>query len=67
MAKRVITVTYPDGTKKVLVSKESNGQSIKTIVNENTDRRPKPVTPKISISKERNGYRHGGKLKFKAC
>ena len=64
MAKRIITVTHPDGTKKIIVGKQSNSQPVSTRKAEE-DRRPKPVTPKISISKEKNGYKYGGKLKFK--
>ena len=69
MARRIVTVTHPDGTKKVLVGNAnnkpiaSNNNPIK--VREGIDRRPKPVTPKISISKEKNGYKYGGKIKFK--
>ena len=66
MARKVVTVTHPDGTKKVIVGQPSNNVPIKTRENEE-DRRPKPVTPKISISKEKNGYKYGGKLKYKTC
>ena len=70
MAKNIITVTYPDGTKKLVVGIPSNGKPIpsnnipvKTREVKSTDRRPKPGTPKISIDKERNGYKNGGKVK----
>lgn len=63
MARKVITVTHPDGTKKLIVGKPSNGTPVKT--REGIDRRPKPGTPKIGISYERNGYKRGGKVKFK--
>jgi hypothetical protein len=66
MARRIVTVTHPDGTKKVIVGQPSNSQPVSTRKAEE-DRRPKPGTPKISISKDRNGYKHGGKFKFKAC
>ena len=68
MARRIVTVTHPDGTKKVIVGNAndkpiaSNNNPIK--VREGNDRRPKPGTPKISISKERNGYKNGGKVKY---
>lgn len=71
MARKVIIVKHPDGTKKVIVGNannkpiDSNDNPIK--VREGIDRRPKPGTPKISISKERNGYKNGGKVKFKTC
>ena len=63
MQRKVITVTHPDGTKKVIVGQQSNGVPVKT--REIKDRRPKPGTPKIGISYERNGYKRGGKVKFK--
>ena len=73
MSKRVIKITYPDGTTKIKVGKESSYNSIsasskpiKTRTIGDDDKRPKPGTPKISISKERNGYNRGGKIKFKA-
>lgn len=65
MARKVVTIISPDGTKKVIVGKLSNGTSVKTREGEK-DRRPKPVTPKISITNEKNGYKYGGKVKFKA-
>lgn len=74
MPRKVITVTHPDGTKKVIVGKQSTSQpnfvntSKPVVIKESDeDRKPKPVTPKISISKERNGYKHGGKIKSKTC
>jgi hypothetical protein len=66
MGRKVVTVTHPDGTKKVIVGQPNSSQPVKTREPEE-DRRPKPGTPKISISKERNGYKHGGKFKFKTC
>ena len=77
MGRRVITVTHPDGTKKVIVGKESsyNGTTstskpIPSHVNEKEDdtkkNRPKPGTPKVGLTHERNGYKKGGKIKFKA-
>lgn len=72
MARKIVTITHPDGTKKVIVGKQSTSQptAVDTSKPVSTrkaeeDRRPKPGTPKISISKERNGYKHGGKFKFK--
>lgn len=65
MARKIVTVTHPDGTKKVIVSQSSNGTPVKTRESEK-DRRPKPGTPKISITNEKNGYKYGGKVKFKA-
>ena len=64
MARRIVTVTHPDGTKKVIVGPAGNTKPVLTR-EADKDRRPKPGTPKISISKERNGYKHGGKFKFK--
>ena len=74
MARKVVTITHPDGTKKVIVSKQSTSQPISSdtsqpvATRESEDKkRPKPGTPKISISKEKNGYKYGDKLKFKTC
>ena len=65
MGRRIITVTHPDGSKKVIVGKSSESEPVKTTVVKDEDKRPKPGTPKISVSKEKNGYKYGGKLKFK--
>lgn len=74
MAKRIITITHPDGTKKIVVSKESISKPIsvdtsKTVVTRKAkeDKRPKPETPFTGLTKERNAYKHGGKFKFKTC
>lgn len=66
MARRVVTVTHPDGTKKVIIGQPSNNIPVKTRESEE-DKRPKPGTPKIGISHERNGYKNGGKIKSKTC
>ena len=66
MPKKVITVTHPDGTKKVIIGKESNKIPVKTREPEK-DRRPKPETPAVGLTKQRNGYKHGGKVKLKTC
>ena len=72
MSRKVVTITHPDGTKKIIVGKQSTSQPIPVDTSKpistkkaEEDKRPKPGTPKISISKERNGYKHGGKFKFK--
>ena len=74
MSRKVVTVTHPNGAKKVIVGKQSTSQPIsvdtsKPIVTRELekDRRSKPVTPKISITNERNGYKYGGKIKHKTC
>ena len=65
MARKVVTITHPDGTKKVIVGKPTNSQPVITREAEK-DRRPKPGTPAVGLTKQRNGYKHGGKIKFKA-
>lgn len=65
MPRKVVTVTHPDGTKKVIVGQPSNKQPVKTREPE-PNRRPKPETPFTGLTKERNAYKHGGKFKFKA-
>ena len=64
MSKRIVKVTYPDGTKKVIVGQQSNSQPVLTR-EADKDRRPKPGTPAVGLTKQRNGYKHGGKIKFK--
>lgn len=69
MPKKIIKVVHSDGTKKVIVGTRKQQEDAvvsKDIkVSEPVDRRPKPGTPKISISDEKNGYKYGGKLKLK--
>ena len=74
MTKRIVTVTHPDGTKKVIVGKQSTSKPIKTNTSEpiktreieaEESRRAKPITPKAGITDEKYGYKYGGKLKFK--
>lgn len=73
MARRIVTITHPDGTKKVIVGKQSTSQPIlvdtsKPVLTRESDkdRRPKPGTPAVGLTKQRNGYKRGGKIKFKA-
>ena len=72
MTRKIVTVTHPDGTKKVIVGKQSTSQptSVDTSKPVSTrkseeDKRPKPETPFTGLTKERNAYKHGGKFKFK--
>ena len=65
MSKRIVKFTYPDGTKKVIVGQQSNSQPVLTR-EADKDRRPKPGTPAVGLTKQRNGYKRGGKIKFKA-
>ena len=64
MARRIVTVTHPDGTKKVIVGPSSNNKPVLTR-EADKDRRPKPGTPAVGLTKQRNGYKRGGKIKFK--
>ena len=72
MPRKVITVTHSDGTKKVIIGKQSTSQPT-TVDTSNPvstretekDRRPKPGTPAVGLTKQRNGYKHGGKFKLK--
>ena len=64
MARKVVTVTHPDGTKKIIVGKPTDSQPVVTKEAEK-DRRPKPGTPAVGLTKQRNGYKHGGKIKYK--
>ena len=64
MARKVVTVTHPDGTKKVIVGKPTDSKPVVTKEAEK-DRRPKPGTPAVGLTKQHNGYKHGGKIKYK--
>ena len=72
MARRIVTVTHPDGTKKVIVGKQSTSQPTPVDTSKpvstrkaEEDKRPKPGTPAVGLTKQRNGYKSGGKIKFK--
>ena len=64
MSKRIITITHPNGTKKVIVGQQTTSQPVITR-EADKDRRPKPGTPAVGLTKQRNGYKRGGKIKFK--
>lgn len=66
MARKIVTITRPDGTKKVIVGQSTESQPVSSRKAEE-DRRPKPETPAVGLTKQRNGYKHGGKIKLKTC
>ena len=69
MPTKITIVKNNDGSKKVIIgTKTTNSNNIKskTIADSKPiDRRPKPGTPKIGLTYERNGYKYGGKSKVK--
>ena len=69
MANKVTIIKNNNGSKKVIIgTRKTNEDAVKskTIkVSEPVDRRPKPGTPKIGLTNERNGYKYGGKKKCK--
>lgn len=69
MANKITIIKNNNGSKKVIIgTRKTNEDAVKskTIkVSEPVDRRPKPGTPKISLTNERNGYKYGGKKKCK--
>ena len=69
MANKVTIIKNNNGSKKVIIGTKttnSNNTKSKTITNSKPiDRRPKPGTPKIGLTNERNGYKYGGKKKCK--
>lgn len=72
MARKVVTIIHPDGTKKIIVGKQSTSQPTPVDTSKpvstrkaEEDKRPKPETPFTGLTKERNAYKHGGKFKFK--
>ena len=69
MTRRIVTVTHPDGTKKVIVSKQStsqstpsNGESVKTRQVDDSDKRAKPIIGKAGLTNTRTAYKKGGKI-----
>ena len=69
MPTKITVIKNNDGSKKVIIGTKtinSNNTKSKTIINSKPiDRRPKPGTPKIGLTYERNGYKYGGKSKVK--
>ena len=69
MATKITIIKNNNGSKKVIIgTRKTNEDAVKskTIkVSEPVDRRPKPGTPKIGLTNERNGYKYGGKKKCK--
>ena len=69
MVNKVTIIKHNNGSKKVIIgTRKDNSDAIKSRnikVSEPTDRRPKPGTPKIGLTDERNGYKYGGKKKCK--
>ena len=69
MARRIVTVTHPDGTKKVIVGKQStsqpipsNSESVKTRQGDDSDKRPKPIMSKAGLTSTKTAYKFGGKI-----
>ena len=61
MTRRIVTVTHPDGTKKVIVGQQSNSQVVLTREPEDK-RRPKPIIGKAGLTSSRTAYKKGGKI-----
>lgn len=69
MTKRIITITHPDGTKKIVVSKESifkpissNNIPKETSRNQEERRRAKPIMGKAGMTSTKTAYKFGGKI-----
>lgn len=69
MPNKIVITKTTDGTKKVIVGSRrtsDDANSSKIIkVSQPVDRRPKPGTPKIGLTNEKNGYKYGGQKKFR--
>ena len=61
MARKVVVITNPDGTKKVIVGKPTEGNIVKSRIGD--DKRPKPIMGKAGLTKTKTAYRKGGKIK----
>ena len=69
MPRKVITVTHPDGTKKVIVGKQStsqpipsNSEHVKIKQKDDSDKRAKPIMGKAGLTNTRTAYKKGGKI-----
>ena len=69
MSKKITITRSANGSKKIIIGTRKQQEDAivsKDIkVSEPIDRRPKPGTPKIGLTYERNGYKYGGKKKCK--
>lgn len=61
MPRKVVTVTHPDGTKKVIVGQSTESQPVSSRKAEE-DRRPKPIIGKAGLTSTRTAYKKGGKI-----
>lgn len=69
MPRKVVTVTHPDGTKKVIVGQPTNSQPtpsnnelVKTRQGDGSDKRVKPIMGKAGLTSTRTAYKKGGKI-----
>lgn len=61
MSKKVVIVTHPDGTKKLIIGQRSNQVPVKTREGEN-ERRAKPILGKAGTTSTKTAYKFGGKI-----
>ena len=69
MARKIVTITHPDGTKKIIVSKESTFKPISSnnipkeiSINQEERKRPKPIMGKAGLTSTKTAYKKGGKI-----
>lgn len=69
MPRKIVTVTHPDGTKKVIVGKQStsqpipsNSEPVKTRQGYDSNKRAKPIMGKAGLTSTRTAYKKGGKI-----
>ena len=61
MPRKVVTITHPDGTKKVIVGQPTESKPVATREAEK-ERRPKPIMSKAGLTSTKNAYKFGGKI-----
>lgn len=61
MPRKIVTVTHPDGTKKIIVGQPSNTQPVNVPTDEEK-RRPKPIMGKAGTTSTKTAYKLGGKV-----
>lgn len=61
MSRKIVTVTNPNGVKRVIVGQASNNQVVNTSSSKER-RRPKPIIGKAGTTSTKTAYKFGGKV-----
>lgn len=61
MSRKIVTVTNPSGTKRIIVGQTSNHQPTNTL-SDKERKRPKPIIGKAGTTSTKTAYKFGGKV-----